>query len=69
MDAGTVKKINENGFGFISRGEQVKDIFFHASGMETANTFDNLQVGDQVTFDVDDSGDRPRAINVRPRSP
>jgi CspA family cold shock protein len=65
MASGTVKKINENGFGFITPGEG-KDIFFHASGMAERGTFDNLQVGDRVTYEIDNSGDRPRAINVKP---
>lgn len=64
MASGTVKKINEKGFGFIDSG-QGKDVFFHATGMAEKGAFDNLQVGDRVSYEIDNSGDRPRAINVR----
>jgi CspA family cold shock protein len=66
VNVGTVKNINEKGFGFINRGEREKDLFFHASGMAEANTFDNLKEGDKVTFEVDNNFDRPRGVNVRP---
>lgn len=64
MASGTVKKIDENGFGFIAV-EGGKDIFFHATGMAEKGTFDDLKVDDKVTYDLDTTGERPRAINVQ----
>lgn len=63
MASGTVKKVDEKGFGFISQ-EDKRDIFFHASGMVDRAAFDQVQPGDRVEFDVDTSGERPRAVNV-----
>ena len=66
MPIGTIKKVTERGFGFITI-EGGADLFFHASGMAEHGSFDNLQIGDRVKFDLDESGERPRAINVAPR--
>lgn len=52
---GTIKRIKaENKYGFI-RGEDGLEYFFHESGLKNA-TFDDLQEGQEVTFeDVDGS--------------
>ncbi len=61
---GTVKTKNERGFGFISREGETKDLFFHSSDL-TGVTFDELQVGASVTFDVVDGEKGPSAKNVK----
>jgi cold shock protein len=61
---GTVKTKTEKGFGFISREGEVKDLFFHSKDL-VGVTFDELQVGATVAFDVVDSEKGPRAANVK----
>ena len=53
---GTVKTKTDKGFGFISREGEAKDLFFHSNDLQGV-TFDELQVGDTVTFEVV-SGDK-----------
>jgi CspA family cold shock protein len=61
---GTIKTLNERGFGFISREGETKDLFFHSKDLSGV-TFDELKVGDTVTFEVDNSGEKgPAAKNV-----
>jgi len=61
---GTIKTLlTEKGFGFISREGETKDLFFHSKELKGV-TFDELKVGDAVTFEVADSEKGPNAINV-----
>ena len=48
---GTIKKLNERGFGFIEQEGQTGDLFFHKSAL-VGVTFEELKEGDKVTFDV-----------------
>lgn len=48
---GTVKTKTDRGFGFISREGEEKDLFFHSKDL-VGVTFDEIQVGDTVTFEV-----------------
>ena len=50
---GTIKTKTERGFGFISREGEAKDLFFHSNDLNGV-TFDEIQVGDTVTFEVVD---------------
>ncbi|MBI4067363.1 cold shock domain-containing protein [Candidatus Gottesmanbacteria bacterium] len=61
---GTVKTKTDRGFGFISREGEVKDLFFHSNDL-AGITFNELQVGDAVTFDVEDGPKGPAAKNVK----
>ena len=61
---GTVKTKTDKGFGFISRPGETKDLFFHSNSL-VGVTFDVLQVGAAVTFDVVNSDKGPRAENVK----
>ncbi len=61
---GTVKTKTEKGFGFISRDGETKDLFFHSNDLNGV-TFDELQVGATVEFDVVDGDKGPSAKNVR----
>lgn len=61
---GTIKKLMDRGFGFISREGESKDLFFHSKELQGV-MFDDLKVGDAVTFDVVDSEKGPAATNVR----
>ena len=60
---GTIKKLDERKFGFISV-EGGKDLFFHANECE-GGVFDSLNEGDTVTFETADSEKGPKAINVK----
>ncbi|MGH7245682.1 MAG: cold shock domain-containing protein [Candidatus Levyibacteriota bacterium] len=60
---GTVKTKTDRGFGFISREGEVKDLFFHSKDL-VGVTFDEIQVGDTVNFEVVDGPKGPSAKNV-----
>ncbi len=61
---GTIKTKTDRGFGFISREGETKDLFFHSKDLVDV-TFDALQVGAAVTFDVVDGEKGPSAKNVK----
>ena len=61
---GTVKVKNDRGFGFISRDGEEKDLFFHSKDLEGV-TFDEIQVGAAVTFNVEDGEKGPSAKHVK----
>lgn len=60
---GTIKTLTEKGFGFISREGETKDLFFHSNELNGV-TFDELKVGDLVTFEVAQSEKGPNAVRV-----
>ncbi len=49
---GKIKTKTDKGFGFISREGEEKDLFFHSNDLEGVS-FDELQEGAEVTFDVE----------------
>jgi CspA family cold shock protein len=61
---GTIKRIvGDKGFGFILAGDG-KEYFFHQSAcMQTS--FDQMQEGQAVTFDLGQGPKGPRGENVR----
>lgn len=62
---GTIKTKTEKGYGFIARDGEEKDLFFHSNDLSGV-TFDELQVGAAVEFDVVDGDKGPSAKNVKP---
>lgn len=60
---GTVKKKTDKGFGFITPEDGSKDIFFHSNDLNGI-TFDEIQEGDTVTFNVENGPKGPSAKNV-----
>ncbi len=60
---GTIKTLTDKGFGFISREGEEKDLFFHSKELNGV-TYDELKVGDEVTFDITDGPKGPAATNV-----
>ncbi len=62
---GTIKTKTDKGFGFISREGETKDLFFHSTDL-VGVTFDELQEGAAVTFDVVEGDKGPRATKVKP---
>lgn len=61
---GTIKTKTDRGFGFISRDGETKDLFFHSKDL-VGVTFEELQVGATVTFDVVEGEKGPSAKNVK----
>jgi CspA family cold shock protein len=64
MAEGTIKRLTDKGFGFISTGGD-KDIFFHMSGLDGV-TYEELQEGQRVSFEEGRGPKGPRAENVKP---
>ena len=62
MPQGKIKKLIDRGFGFIE-GER-GDIFFHGSSVE-GTTFEELQEGQTVEYEVGQGPKGPCAENVR----
>jgi len=60
---GTIKTLTDKGFGFISREGEAKDLFFHSKEL-VGVTYDELQTGDTVTFEVVQGEKGPAAVNV-----
>ncbi len=61
---GTVKTKTDRGFGFIARDGEAKDLFFHSKDL-VGVTFDALQVGAVVTFEVVEGEKGLSAKNVQ----
>lgn len=72
MAQGTIKTLNsERGFGFImpeGAKPAEKDLFFHRGDVQGIN-YEDLRVGQQVTYDVgtDERRGTPKATNVDTR--
>ena len=64
MAEGTIKRLTDKGFGFISN-ESGNDLFFHMSSVEGVR-FEDLREGQKVSFNAGSGPKGPRAENVRP---
>ena len=60
---GKIKAKMDRGFGFITREGEAKDLFFHSKDVSGV-TFDELNVGDTVSFEVVQGEKGPAATNV-----
>ena len=59
---GTIKKlVSDRGFGFIA-ADDGKEYFFHRDGVDS---FDSLNGGEKVTFEIEASPKGPRAKLVK----
>ena len=61
---GTIKKMTDKNFGFISQDGEEKDLFFHANELDGVD-FSELREGDAVTFEVSDTPKGPAATQVK----
>ncbi len=63
---GTIKKLTDKGFGFISSPELTtgKDLFFHSSAL-VGMTFADLHEGDAVSFETEQTEKGLSAKNVK----
>jgi CspA family cold shock protein len=64
MPTGTIKKKTDKGFGFITV-EGSPDVFFHSSACAEVS-FDQLEEGQSVQFEMGSGPKGPKAENVRP---
>lgn len=65
MENGIVKVFNEKkGYGFISTTSGV-DYFVHYTNIISNDDYKKLQMGDRVSFEIEDGQRGPQAINVR----
>jgi CspA family cold shock protein len=64
MNTGKIARLTDRGFGFISQEGEEKDLFFHATELVDVE-FNDLQEGDDVTFEVADGPKGPNAVNVQ----
>lgn len=64
MNEGTIARLTDRGFGFISRDGEQKDLFFHSNELDGVQ-FNDLREGDKVTFEVADGPKGPSAVKVK----
>ncbi len=60
---GTIKKLTDKGFGFITPEDGSKDVFFHSNSLVGVQ-FAELHEGDAVTFETEESPKGMNAVNV-----
>ena len=63
MTEGTIKRLTDKGFGFITPEDGSKDCFVHHSAIQ-ADGFKTLNEGDRVEFDVVQGQKGPAAENL-----
>ena len=61
---GTIKRLTDKGFGFITGEGLAKDLFFHSNSL-VGVTFDELKEGDAVSFETEQSPKGLNATNVQ----
>ncbi len=61
---GTIKKLTDKGFGFITGAGLAKDLFFHSNSL-VGVSFDELKEGDAVSFETEESPKGLNATNVQ----
>ena len=63
MTEGTIKRLTDKGFGFITTGGE-SDLFFHMSALEDVR-YDELYEWQEVSFNEGQGPKGARAENVR----
>jgi cold shock protein len=61
---GTIKRLTDKGFGFITGEGLQKDLFFHSNSL-VGVSFDELKEGDAVSFETEQSPKGLNAVNVQ----
>lgn len=69
MSTGTIKRLTDKGFGFITPDDKSevaegKDLFFHSSEVQEGS-FDSLHEGDKVSYTNGMGQKGPQATGVR----
>ncbi len=60
MQQGTIARLTDKGFGFITREGEQKDLFFHANELVNVQ-YSELREGDKVEFEVEEG---PKGLNA-----
>lgn len=60
---GTIARLTDRGFGFITPEGGDKDVFFHARALDGVE-YDDLREGDAVTFEMEEGPKGAAAVNV-----
>jgi cold shock protein len=63
MQQGIIAGLTEKGFGFIKIEGQEKDLFFHSNELVNVK-FDELNLGDKLSFEVEQGEKGPKAVRV-----
>lgn len=63
MQQGIIAGLTEKGFGFIKIEGREKDLFFHSNELVNVK-FDELNLGDKVSFDEEQGEKGPKAVRV-----
>jgi len=63
MAQGTIARVTDKGFGFISQEGRDKDLFFHASELNGVE-YNDLREGDAVTFEIGQNDRGEHATNI-----
>ncbi|MCE9585283.1 cold shock domain-containing protein [Candidatus Nomurabacteria bacterium] len=61
---GTIKRLTDKGFGFITADGLAKDLFFHSNAL-VGVSFDELKEGDTLSFETEESQKGLNAVNVQ----
>ena len=61
---GTIKRLTDKGFGFITAEGLAKDLFFHSNSL-VGVSFDELKEGDMGSFETEESPKGLNATNVQ----
>jgi len=64
MATGKISSLKDNGFGFITREGEEKDLFFHKNELVEGLSFESLNEGDELTFEVVQGEKGPNAVQV-----
>ncbi|MFC1756755.1 cold-shock protein [Patescibacteria group bacterium] len=64
MNEGTIARLTDRGFGFITREGEEKDLFFHSNELQGVE-YNELQEGDKVTFEVTEGPKGLSATSVK----
>lgn len=63
MQNGIIAGLTEKGFGFIKIEGREKDLFFHSNELVNVK-FDELAMGDKVSFEEEQGDKGPKAVRV-----
>lgn len=63
MQEGTIARLTDKGYGFITREGEEKDLFFHANELQGVD-YNDLREGDAVSFEVAEGPKGLNAVNV-----
>jgi cold shock protein len=63
MQKGTISRLTDRGFGFITQEGVENDLFFHSNELKNVE-FNDLREGDALTFEVAEGPKGLNAVNI-----